>query len=255
MQTNTASRVENARTVLRNKATKTEQKNGELGKNEFMNLFLTQVSHQNPTDPMDSGAMMTQLAQLGSMEQLEKMNTGIQALNAKQLEMNRINSLNYLGKDIMVEADQLELNKGSSKPILFDLGRDVHDLRVIIEEPDGSPVMNRQLGLLEAGKQQFLWDGKNNEGTAMADGKYKIRLLAQYPDGSVSPVQPHNIGRVSNVEHKDGKSWVKMQGKSIPLDAVRSIEGKSKHIFGNAAPMPMMKELPTKGAILKNLKG
>ncbi len=47
---------------------------GFLGKDEFLLLLTTQMRHQDPLEPMDSTAMIAQLAQFSSLEQMQNLN-------------------------------------------------------------------------------------------------------------------------------------------------------------------------------------
>ena len=57
----------------------TTKKNGNdaLGKDAFLNLLVTQLQHQDPTQPMADGAFLAQLAQFSSLEQLQQMNQSL----------------------------------------------------------------------------------------------------------------------------------------------------------------------------------
>ncbi|MCP4294794.1 MAG: hypothetical protein GY786_04230 [Proteobacteria bacterium] len=246
MQTNTDHILAQAQNSLRNKTSKSSQEDGELGKNEFLNLFLTQMSHQNPTDPMDSGAMMTQMAQLGSMEQLQNLNQEMKILNTKQSEAAKIQALNFLNKDVFVDQKSLELSHGTSAPVHFSLDREASDFKIIVEEQDGAPVLTRQLGTMDQGRHKYTWDGKNLEGTLMADGKYNIKLISVFADGTSKSVQPYHSGRVSNLEFKKGVPWVSLQGKNIQLSEIKSVDTASQRIFGTAKPLPILQSLETK---------
>jgi flagellar basal-body rod modification protein FlgD len=45
-----------------------------LGRDTFMKLLLTQLQHQDPTQPQADGEFLAQLAQFSSLEQLQQMN-------------------------------------------------------------------------------------------------------------------------------------------------------------------------------------
>jgi flagellar basal-body rod modification protein FlgD len=51
-----------------------------LGRNAFLNLLVTQLQHQDPTQPQADGEFLAQLATFSQLEQL-------QALNAKIAEL------------------------------------------------------------------------------------------------------------------------------------------------------------------------
>ena len=52
-----------------------------LGKDAFLNLLVTQMQHQDPTEPMDNSAFIAQLAQFSSLEQLQQMNQSLATIS------------------------------------------------------------------------------------------------------------------------------------------------------------------------------
>jgi len=48
-----------------------------LGRDAFLNLLVTQLQHQDPTQPMADGEFLAQLAQFSSLEQLQQMNKSL----------------------------------------------------------------------------------------------------------------------------------------------------------------------------------
>jgi flagellar hook assembly protein FlgD len=52
----------------------------ELGKSEFLELLVTQLQNQDPMNPMDNQAFITQLATFSSLEQLMSINQGVTKL-------------------------------------------------------------------------------------------------------------------------------------------------------------------------------
>ena len=131
------------------------------------------------------------------------------------------------------------------------LDKDANNIRVSVEDTDGTPIFNQELGLTSTGKHRFTWEGKNNEGVLMGDGKYKINFIANYLNGTSGRVQGFNSGRVNQIEYKDGKPWVKTAHKSMPLSQVRTIDNASQQLFGSAKPLPIMNQLPPKELITK----
>jgi flagellar basal-body rod modification protein FlgD len=57
----------------------TQQKDP-LGRDAFMNLLLTQLQHQDPTQPQADGEFLAQLAQFSALEQLQQMNKKLDAM-------------------------------------------------------------------------------------------------------------------------------------------------------------------------------
>ena len=51
-----------------------------LGRNAFLNLLVTQLQHQDPTQPQADGEFLAQLAQFSALEQLQQMNSRLKAI-------------------------------------------------------------------------------------------------------------------------------------------------------------------------------
>ena len=58
----------------------------------YLNLLITQLQNQDPTNPIDNSAMTTALAQLSSLQQTETLNTNF----AQVLQTEQINQANTM---------------------------------------------------------------------------------------------------------------------------------------------------------------
>ena len=70
-----------------------------LGKDDFLKLLITQLSNQDPTDPMDNTEFISQMAQFSSLEQMTNMNTQFEQLNSLLTSNSAINTI---GKTVEV---------------------------------------------------------------------------------------------------------------------------------------------------------
>lgn len=55
---------------------------GELGKDEFLNLLVTQLQYQDPMNPQDDTQFIAQMAQFSALEQMQNLNTSYSANKA-----------------------------------------------------------------------------------------------------------------------------------------------------------------------------
>ena len=74
--------------------------NNTLGKDDFLKLLITQMSHQDPTSPMENTEFIAQMAQFSSLEQRTNMNQSFQQMNAV-LASNQATQV--LGKTVEVD--------------------------------------------------------------------------------------------------------------------------------------------------------
>lgn len=66
-------------TDAQKQAAKTKTTN-DLGTSTFLSLMLTQMRNQNPLEPMKDNEMISQMAQLNSVEELQKMSTSMSSV-------------------------------------------------------------------------------------------------------------------------------------------------------------------------------
>ena len=64
----------------------TSKANQEYNSELFMKLLVTQLSNQDPSSPMDSSQMVSQTAQLASMEQMTSLNATSTSTNTTQMQ-------------------------------------------------------------------------------------------------------------------------------------------------------------------------
>jgi flagellar basal-body rod modification protein FlgD len=60
----------------------TDTKKDPLGRDAFLNLLITQLQHQDPTQPQADGEFLAQLAQFSALEQLQHINDRLDQIAA-----------------------------------------------------------------------------------------------------------------------------------------------------------------------------
>lgn len=105
--------------------------NNELGKMEFLNLLATQLSHQDPMNPMDNSEFISQLAQFSALEASE--NT-YEAMVDLTVQENQVFATALLGRTVSgINADTQTLFSGQVTGVAF-----TQDQPVVYV--DGTPV-------------------------------------------------------------------------------------------------------------------
>lgn len=89
-----------------------------MGKDDFLELLVTQLENQDPLDPADSKEFSAQLAQFSSLEQLYNINDNLAGLEGLTGEMERLGALNMLDKSVVVQGDSFKLEEGDRKSVV-----------------------------------------------------------------------------------------------------------------------------------------
>jgi flagellar basal-body rod modification protein FlgD len=74
---------------------------GEMGKEEFLKILITQLSHQDPTQPMQDKEFISQMAQFSSLEQMTNVSAEISKVAAL---LTKGQAVSLLGRMVEVVA-------------------------------------------------------------------------------------------------------------------------------------------------------
>lgn len=72
-----------------------------MDKDDFLRLFLSSLQFQDPTSPMETQDMMSQMAQLSLMEQVQNMTTAVEGLKQVTQQSAIQRGMEFVGKYIV----------------------------------------------------------------------------------------------------------------------------------------------------------
>lgn len=151
---------------------------------QFLTLLTTQLKNQDPLNPMDNAQMTSQLAQISTVDGINKLNTTITQMMSNQQGSEAYQAANLVGKQVLVDGNRLNLQSGAALGGV-DLSGVADHVYVSIYDSAGNQVDQIDLGSQEKGSQMFVWDGKTSDGTQLADGTYTMKVTAAQSSNSV----------------------------------------------------------------------
>ena len=157
-----------------------EQKtaDGELGQDDFLELMLTQLQHQDPLNPADSNEFTSQLAQLSTATGIEDLNTSFATLSSSLQSSQALQASTMVGSTVLVPSEQAELTAGNQVTGKVFSEGSAANLVLNISDATGQTVKTINLGTQETGLIDYTWDGLNNNGEPVPAGVYKIEAAS-----------------------------------------------------------------------------
>ncbi|MEE8434924.1 MAG: flagellar hook assembly protein FlgD [bacterium] len=240
---NTANAISAAENSLQKAFTQKSAKPDTLGKDDFLKLLMAQITHQNPLNPMDSQGMMDQLTGMGSLEQLISINESLGKLNKTQAEIVRANTFAFLDKDVKIRGQTVELNRGQTSGIQFQIPREAAKVKLTVIGAEGQAVRSMDLGAYAAGIHAVRWDGLDMQGNRAPDGKYRYQIVAKGPENQQLQVELFRQGKVSGVKFGAGSPKLNIGGEDIDLRDVIEMSNRSERIFGDRLPANLRQDI------------
>ena len=187
---------------LRGASAKADESKTLASQDRFLTLLTTQIRNQDPLNPMDNAQMTSQLAQISTVDGIERLNKTLEALMGSATDSQTLQAAALVGHGVLVPGHQLALTEGMALGGV-DLAGSADRVAVTIKDVNGLVIRTLDLGGMEAGSHLFRWDGTTDNGATAVDGAYTISASAVRGDTEVS-AGALQIGVVSSVVRDGG---------------------------------------------------
>jgi flagellar basal-body rod modification protein FlgD len=207
---------------------KTKTATKELGKDQFLNLLITQLQHQNPLEPMEDSAYVAQLAQFSQLEQLENMSKSLDTSTQVNYLMSQTiaNTMatSIIGKTVIADGSNLTLTPGQNAKLSYNLAADASDVTIKILNSEGAVVRTVDLENKTSGNNSYTWDGKDDSGSSLGAGEYTYEVTATNQSGEQVTTANRVIGMVDAVKYIDGKAYLMVDGYKVDLSTIIEVD-------------------------------
>jgi flagellar basal-body rod modification protein FlgD len=172
-------------------------KNDEASADRFLKLLVAQLQNQDPLNPLDNAQVTTQMAQINTVEGINKLNVTVGDLKDTFIQLQSMQGAALLGKEVTLNGDKLSVSGEGSAAVgdgAYELAVPADEVRLEVLSPSGRVIASQQLGAKAAGQYDFSWPGG-----AMADQDgLRFRVVASQ-SGTAVAAQPIMFGRVLGV--------------------------------------------------------
>jgi flagellar basal-body rod modification protein FlgD len=143
----------------------------------FLKLLVAQMNNQDPLNPMDSSQMTSQLAELNTVQGIDKMSTQLDSLLGDVGASQSLQASSLVGKDVLVPGSSIELANGQGVAGV-NLATAADSVQITIKDSSGATVHTADLGAQSAGVVNFVWDGSTDSGATATAGAYSFTVTA-----------------------------------------------------------------------------
>lgn len=211
--------------------TKTRKTDGTMdSQDEFLLLLVTQLKNQDPLNPLESQEFAVQLAQFSQVERLMNIESALEG-TAKSNELmsqatNKSLAALLMGKTVRSVGNGVVHFAGEQNVLQYELSRAANTVSAYVKDADGTIIRTYELGSMEVGEHNLVWDGQDEDGNAMPDGVYTFEIAAKDSSGEAVALNHYQVGYVEGVRYQDsGLPILIINGEEIPLSDVREIRG------------------------------
>lgn len=196
-----------------------------LNKDDFLQLFITQLKNQDPLNPTDSDKLLSQLSDLSLVEQSYNNNTAMQSLLTAQNNSASMSSVAFIGKNIQANGNLISFDGTNQTSMQFNLGSAADSTAIVITDSTGKTVASSAAGAMSAGVQTLSWDGKDGSGNLLPAGMYSFSVKATKADESIVTATTYTTGKVSGVSYSSGSPMLTIGSAVIKFSDVLNVKG------------------------------
>lgn len=204
-------------------ATNAPSNPAELGQEDFLELMVAQLENQDPTSPMDNFEFLSQIAQFGTVEGIQSLQSGFAELSAVLYSNQTLQAASLVGRSVVTESNLGTLGAESPLEATLDFPGDATGAVLYVQDMAGRLVHTRPLGAVEAGELTVSWDGTGENGERLPPGEYRVSAEVLNAEGAAAvPVYGHAQVESVSVGQSSGAVTLNLaSGDTVPLSSVK----------------------------------
>jgi flagellar basal-body rod modification protein FlgD len=145
--------------------------------NTFLSLLVAQLKNQDPTNPMDSSQMTSQLAQINTVSGISQLNTTLSSLATQMSAGQQSQAALLIGSTVLAPGNSVSVAGGKAGSFGVQLANSATDLQVVVKNSAGQIVNTLDLGKQSAGTIPVGWTPTDSAGNTLPDGTYTVTAV------------------------------------------------------------------------------
>jgi flagellar basal-body rod modification protein FlgD len=190
----------------------------------FLQLLVTQLQNQDPTNPMDSSQMTSQLAQINTVTGISQLNTSLASLSTQLNAGQTSQAALLIGSSVLAPGSSITVASGKTNEFGVQIAAAASDMKINVVNSAGQIVNTIDLGAQSAGTVPVSWTPVDSAGNALPAGNYTITATGTI-NGAAGTGTTLTPGTVESVVQGTGgaPSLVLSNGNTVALTSVAAV--------------------------------
>ncbi len=193
---------------------------------DFLRLMTEQLKNQDPLKPLSNAEFVSQMAEMSTAQGVGELETAMATMTSAMNSDQALRGAALIGRNALIETDRLALVAGEDGALSASgmaAAPSSGPLTIDITAPNGALVRRLQVQAQAPGDVAFQWDGRNDQGQAVAAGVYLMR--ASFGSGrEAQAVGTGTMAPIESVTLDPQGMLLNLRGLgSAPLSAIRRI--------------------------------
>jgi flagellar basal-body rod modification protein FlgD len=169
-----------------------DKNNGALTQSDFFALLTQQLAYQDPTKPVENDQMIAQMTNFTMADGIGSLNESFKSFAESMSSNQALQASSLVGRSVLTQSNEIVFTGESLSRGNIELEKPATMMKVRIENEKGELIRSFSVENPKMGKNDFIWDGTNANDEKMKAGVYKIKVEANYTDGTTASV-PVNV--------------------------------------------------------------
>ncbi len=193
----------------------------DINRDQFLQLLVTQLKHQDPLSPLQPDQFAAQLAQFATVEQLNTLNDHFTAQSAAQAQGALVDQTalgaSLMGRTVQAQGNGVAVGSNGIALLPVDVGGSGGSATVHFYDGTGRLVATKAVGQVAAGSQTL------SVAPGLPAGNYTYDVQVDDGSGNAVPATTFMQGVVDGVLFENGAIVLRVGGTKVPLTKVTEI--------------------------------
>jgi len=198
----------------------------QLSESDFLSLLVAQMQDQDPTQPSDPTAFVSQLASFSEVSGMDSMQSSMNNLASSMLASQVASGTSLIGQAVVASTPTAALTSGSTVTGAVNAPSSATSLQVQVTDANGNPVSTFTVTPPSGGGDTtFTWNGETSAGAAAPTGIYTFSVTAN-GGGSSSSLTPMFASTVTSLSVNPSTQALTLNTNagSVPLSSVVQVQ-------------------------------